>query len=142
MALTLVQAQKLVTDALAYSREKKFNPMGVIVLDTRGSLVAAGFEDGSSQSRWKIAFGKASGVIAMGVGSRKLEAIAMARPHFANSVMPLFDNGFVPVAGGVLIRDASGQLLGAIGVSGDTSDNDEAAALAAIQLAGLVGDGG
>jgi uncharacterized protein GlcG (DUF336 family) len=140
--LTLAVAQKIVADVLAHSRSHNFNPMGVVVVDDRGALKAAAMEDGSSLIRWKIAFGKAYGAIAWGAGSRKLAAVAADRPHFLAAISHLVDGGILPVAGGVLVRDTTKRILGAVGVSGDTSDHDEQAAIAAISAAGLHPDGG
>jgi uncharacterized protein GlcG (DUF336 family) len=140
--LTLAVAQKIVADVLAHSRSHNLNPMGVVVLDDRGALKAAAMEDGSSLIRWKIAFGKAYGAVSWGAGSRKVAAIAADRPHFLAAVSHLVDGGILPVAGGVLIRDAAKKIIGAVGVSGDTSDHDEQAAIAAINAAGLLADGG
>jgi len=135
--LTLDLAQKIVAASIAASREKGLKPMGFVVLDERGALRAAGVEDGASLARWKVAFGKANGAISMGVSSRVLEKLATERPYFVGSLASVFPDGIVPVPGGVLIRDASGALIGAAGASGDTSDNDEAALLAGIAAAGL-----
>jgi uncharacterized protein GlcG (DUF336 family) len=140
--LTLVIAQKIAADVLAHSRAHNFNPMGVVVLDDRGALRAAATEDGTSLIRWKIAFGKAYGAISWGAGSRKVAAIAVDRPHFLAAVSHLVDGGILPVAGGVLIRDGAKKIIGAVGVSGDTSDHDEQAAIAAINASGLLADGG
>lgn len=137
MALTLDVAQKIVADALAYARAKTLKPMGIVVLDERGALRAAATEDAASLARWKIAFGKANGALHVGVSSRKLHDMALERPHFVASLATVVESGLVPVPGGVLIRDAAGAVIGAAGASGDTSDNDEAALLAAIAAAGL-----
>ena len=135
--LTLELAQKIVAGALAAAREKKLKPMGFVVLDERGALRAAAVEDGTSLARWKVAYGKAHGALSMGVSSRVLGNMAVERPHFVASLTSVFPEGVVPVAGGVLIRDAAGAVIGAAGASGDTSDNDEAALLEAIAAAGL-----
>jgi uncharacterized protein GlcG (DUF336 family) len=135
--LTLEQAQKIVAGAFAYARENALKPMGIVVLDARGALRAAAAEDGSSLGRWKIAYGKANGAINLGVNSRALGAMAAERPHFVASLGAVFADGVVPVAGGVLIYGQSGEIVGAAGASGDTSDNDEAALIAAIAQAGL-----
>ncbi len=140
--LTLAAAQTIVTEALAHARASKFNPVGVVVLDARGSLKASGVEDGTSLVRWKVAFGKAYGSIAWGAGSRKIEKMATDRPNFFAGVAHLVDGGILPVGGGVLIRDANNAIIGAVGISGDTSDNDEAAAVAGIKAAGHAADGG
>jgi len=139
--LTLAQAQTIVRVALEHARANNFSPMGVAVLDARGSLRAFAAEDGTSQQRSVVATGKANGCLAMGVGSRRLEAMALQRPHFVGALAASVSGPFIPVAGGVLIKQG-GAIIGAVGVTGDTSDNDEAAALAGIKAAGLEGDGG
>lgn len=138
-ALTLAQAQTIVTAALAHARANKFAPMGVVVLDARGVLKAYAAEDGTSLRRSDIAIGKAHGALAMGVGSRTLGKRAEERPHFIAAVTHAVGGSLIPVAGGVLIKGADG-VIGAVGVTGDTSDNDEAAALAGIAAAGLTAD--
>jgi uncharacterized protein GlcG (DUF336 family) len=139
--MKLADAQALVAATLAAGRAKNFKPLGVVVVDARGALRAAAVEDGNSLRRFEIAQGKAMGAVSMGTGSRALAKVAVERPHFINAVMHLVDS-MVPVPGGVLIKDKSGALLGAIGVSGDTSDNDEVAAVEGIQKLGLVADPG
>jgi len=138
-ALTLTQAQTIVTAALAFSREKKFSPMGVLVLDARGVPKAYGAEDGTALRRYDIAHGKAYGALAMGVGSKTLGLRAVERPHFIGAVNGAIGGAMVPVAGGVLIR-VDGEIVGCVGVTGDSSDNDELAARAGIAAAGLTGD--
>ncbi|RFB80273.1 GlcG/HbpS family heme-binding protein [Methylovirgula sp. 4M-Z18] len=140
--LTLDKAQKILTDTLADARTKGFKPMAVAVLDARGALVSFAAEDGSSAARWKVALGKAQGTIALGIGSRKIGTMAVERPHFIGALNHLVAEGIVPVAGGVLIKDAQGKIIGAVGVSGDTSDNDELMAVEAIKAAGFTADGG
>jgi uncharacterized protein GlcG (DUF336 family) len=137
MGLKLDSAQAIVASALRYARDKNLKPMGFVVLDERGALRAAATEDKTSLARWKVAYGKAQGALAMGVSSRTLNAMAIERPHFVASLGSIFGEGLVPVPGGVLIRDEAGEVIGAAGASGDTSDNDEAALLAAIAEAGL-----
>lgn len=140
--LTLAQAQAIVSGALQHARAASFKPLAVAVLDARGALTAFAAEDGCSLKRGEIARGKAHGAVAIGVGSRTLNRMAAERPHFIESLQGVVGGPLVPVPGGVLIRDAAGALLGAVGISGDTSDNDEAAALAGIQAAGLVAEPG
>lgn len=140
--LTLAAAQTIVTQALAHARANNFNPLGIVVLDARGSLKASAAEDGTSLMRWKVAFGKAYGSVAWGAGSKKIEKLAADRPNFFAGVAHLADGGILPVGGGVLIRDGDNRIIGAVGVSGDTSDNDELAASAGIKAAGHVADGG
>lgn len=138
--LTLVKAQAIIAAALAHSREKSFAPMVVAVLDPRGVLKAYAAEDGSALRRADIATGKAHGALSMGVGSRTLGKRAEERPHFIAAVTHAVGGSLIPVAGGVLIRGDDRSIIGAVGVSGDTSDNDEAAALAGIAAAGLTAD--
>lgn len=140
--VTLEAAQKIIEAGLAYSRAQKMNPMGIVVLDARGALKASALEDNTSLMRWRIAFAKAFGAIGMGAGTRKLAAMAADRPAFIGAATHLAEMGLVPVAGGVLIRNAAGELLGAVGVSGDTSDNDEVVGCKGIEAAGLVADAG
>ncbi len=138
--LTLEKAQIAVNAALACAREKKMAPMGVAVLDARGVLKAYAAEDGTALRRADIAIGKAYGAISMGVGSRTLGVRAVERPHFISAVNGAIGGSMIPVAGGVLIRGADKSIIGAIGVTGDTSDNDEIAALAGLAAAGLTAD--
>jgi uncharacterized protein GlcG (DUF336 family) len=136
--ITLAQAQTIVTQALAYARAHNLKPLGVAVLDVRGVLTAYAAEDGATLGRAHVAMGKASGAISMGIGSRTL---AKRPPQFVNAVGMLFPLGLVPVPGGVLVRSGD-EVVGAVGISGDASENDEAAALAGIEAAGLTGDPG
>jgi uncharacterized protein GlcG (DUF336 family) len=138
-SITLAQAQTIVSAALAFSREKKFSPMGVLVLDARGVPKVYGAEDGTSLRRYDIAHGKAYGALAMGVGSKTLGLRAVERPHFVSAVNGAIGGAMVPVAGGVLVR-VDGEIVGCVGVTGDSSDNDELAARAGIAAAGLTGD--
>ena len=142
MSLTLIAAQSIIEKTLAHGKEVKFKTLGVVVLDTRATVKAAAIGDGSSLARFDIARAKAKGALAFNMGTRALEKIAKDRPHFFTGAAAAIDGGIVPVPGGVLIKDASGNILGSVGVSGDTSDNDELAALAGISAAGFVGDGG
>jgi uncharacterized protein GlcG (DUF336 family) len=137
MTLTLAQARTILDKTLAAAREKKFRPLGVAVVDGRGALRAYAEEDGNPILRSKIASGKA-----FGAGSRRLHQIGVERPHMAAALVEMTAGALVPVPGGVLVRDKAGALLGAVGVSGDTSDNDEAAAVAGIEAAGFVAETG
>lgn len=140
--LVLKAAQKIVDAAIAYGREKKLKQLAVAVLDERGALKSFGAEEGTSLKRGEIAVGKASAALAMGLGTRSIEKMAKERPYFITSVTHAVGGAFVPVAGGVLVRSESGGLLGAVGISGDISANDEAAAVAGIEAAGFVADPG
>ena len=141
-AITLAQAQTIITAALTHAREKKMQPLAVIVLDARGVPKAFAAEDGTSLRRYEIAHGKAHGALAMGIGSRTLGKRAQERPHFIAAVTHVVGGALIPVPGGVLIRAADRAIIGAVGISGDSSDNDEAAALAGIATAGLSADPG
>ncbi len=138
--LTLAKAQATVAAALAYSREHKLNPMAVAVLDARGVLKAYAAEDGTALRRADIANGKAYGALAMGVGSKTLGVRAVERPHFIGAVNGAIGGTMIPVAGGVLIRGADNSIIGAVGVTGDSSDNDDLAARAGLAAAGLTAD--
>ncbi|PRY48960.1 uncharacterized protein GlcG (DUF336 family) [Geodermatophilus tzadiensis] len=137
MAIDLQTARTVIEGARAAARDQDLKPLTVVVLDAGGHVVAAEREDGSSTKRFEIAFGKAHGAIALGLGSRALMARAEQQPYFIAAATAAVGGSLVPVPGGVLVRDGSGTLLGAVGVSGDTSDNDEAAAVAGIEAAGL-----
>ncbi len=137
MTITLSQARQVVDSSLAKGRELGLKPLSVVVLDTRGSLVAALSEDGCAQLRPKVAHGKANAAIGLGMGTRALMDRAEQQAYFVQAVNGVLGGDMVPVPGGVLIRTAEGELVGAVGISGDTSDNDEAAALAGIAAAGL-----
>jgi len=140
--LTLDQAQTILAATLAHAQAKGFKPLAVALLDARGAQKLFAAQNGTSLRRGEIALGKAHGCIAMGIGGRALHAMALDRPYFVGAATHAVGGSLVPVPGGVLIRDAGGVLLGAIGISGDTSDNDEAAALAGIAASGLAADTG
>jgi uncharacterized protein GlcG (DUF336 family) len=116
--------------------------MTVAVLDGGGHLVSFAKEDGSSLLRERIARAKAEGALNMGVGSRALAGRAESHPHFMNALIALAQGGVVPVPGGVLVRDAAGRIIGAVGVSGHLPDSDETCAVTAIGDAGLTADPG
>ncbi len=140
--LTLTQAQAIVAAALAEARRLSLKPMVVTVLDARGAPKALAAEDGTSLKRAEIAHGKAHGALSLGMGSRAIAKRAAEQTHFVAAVTHVVGGALVPVPGGILIRDAAGALLGAVGLSGDTSDNDEAAGLAGIAAAELAADPG
>src|SRR6266404_3117636 len=122
--LTLDAARKILDAALAKGLEKKLKPLAVMVLDARGCIKASAAQDGTSLLRNEIAHGKAYGALALGMGSRALFQRAQEQAYFVSAVNTLAQGRMVPVPGGVLIQDG-GVLLGAVGISGDTSDNDE-----------------
>ncbi len=140
--LTLAAANTIIEHAFAKAMELNLKPLGVSVLDAGGHLVAFQRQDGASFLSHEIASGKAFGALAVGMGSRRLEAFAKERPHLFTGLSGVSGGRVVPVAGGVLVRDADGGIIGAVGISGDTSDNDEAAAIAGIEAAGFQADGG
>ena len=139
--LTLDHARTIVDAALAKGREKSFKPLAVAVLDVRGVLKAFAAQDGTSLKRAEIAMGKAGGALALGMGSRAIAKAAAERPSFVAAVTHVVGGSLVPVPGGVLIK-SQGAVIGAVGISGDLSDNDEICALAGIEAAGLVADPG
>lgn len=130
--ITLEQAQALASAALQKGRALDLKPLSIAVLDPGGHLVAFAREDGSSNLRPQIAIAKASGALALGVSSRTIGEMAIERPTFINAAAGLNRDGIIPAAGGVIIRDGAGGIMGAVGVTGDTSDNDETCALAGI----------
>jgi uncharacterized protein GlcG (DUF336 family) len=139
--LDLGTARKMLDTALAHAVAHNFKPMAIAVLDARGALKAFVAQDGTSLKRGEIAIGKAHGALAMGLGTRALMKRAETQPYFITAATSAVGGALIPVPGGVLIKSA-GAVIGAIGLSGDTSDNDEAAAFAAIAAAGLEADGG
>jgi uncharacterized protein GlcG (DUF336 family) len=135
--LSLTQANALIEATFAKGAELSLKPLTVTIHDPGGHLIACQRQDGASNMRVKLAGGKASGALALGVSSRTIGEMALERPHFVAAVDTMAEGGMVPAAGGVIVCDGDGTILGAIGVTGDTSDNDEACALAAIEQTGL-----
>jgi uncharacterized protein GlcG (DUF336 family) len=142
MPLTLEQALTAAQATLAEAAARGFLPLAVAVLDAAAQPLALLRDERTSLNRADIAVAKAAGCLAMGFGGRELAKRAAAVPQFFTALATVFPKGIVPVPGGVLIRDAGGALIGAIGVSGDTSDNDEICALAGLAAAQLAGDTG
>ena len=140
--LSLSAAGTIVDKALEKAAELGLNPMTVAVLDAGGHLVAFKRQDNSGILRPDIAFGKAWGAVGMGVGSRGLAKRAEIAPAFYTALGSVSGGRMIPVPGGVLIRDGAGEILGAVGISGDTSENDEACGVAGIKAAGLNADTG
>lgn len=136
--LTLEQTRKIMDVVLDKAHEMKLNPMAVAVLDDTGQVKGFLREDKTALMRFAISFGKAYACLGMGRSSRALENLAGQRPHFVNSLMAAAGGAFIPVAGGVIIHDADGNMIGAVGVTGDSSDNDEVCAIAGIEAVGLV----
>lgn len=142
MGITLAQAATIVDIALQKGREAKLAPLTVAVLDAGGHLVAFKREDKSGILRFDIAFGKAWGALGMGFGSRTLAGRAAKTPQFFTMLAAASGGRIVSNPGGVLIRNGEGDIIGACGISGDTSDKDEMCAIAGIAAAGLKADPG
>ena len=140
--ITLEQAKTMVSVARAKGREMGLKPLSVAVLDAGGHMLAFEREDGASPGRFEIARGKAYGAVMLGMPGSAQMARAEDQAYFMAAMNGAFGGKVVPVPGGVLVKDASGAVIGAVGVTGDTSDNDEAACLAGIAAAGLLADAG
>ncbi len=141
-SLQLEVASKILDHALSLGRKESMLPLTVVVLDSGGRIVAMKSEDGSGLLRFDVALGKAWGALGMGLSSRQIRDRMSARPQFQNSLMAASDGRLVPVPGGVLIEDKAGNTIGAVGISGDTSEKDEYCAVLAIQNSGLVSEPG
>jgi uncharacterized protein GlcG (DUF336 family) len=141
-SLTLEAADLIANKSLEKGRALGFAPLTVVILDAGGHIKVIKREDGSSLLRSDIAMGKAWGVLGMGFGGRELARRAAKMPAFYNAVSDLSGGKMVPVPGGVLIRSASGEIVGSVGISGDSSDNDETCAVYGTKAAGLTPDTG
>ena len=141
MPLTLETARTIVDAARAKGRELGLNPLTVTVLDAAGATLLLEREDGSSPIRPKVAHGKAHGAVQLGMGSRGLFKRAQEQAYFIQAMNALCEGALVPVPGGVLVREGR-TIVGAVGITGDTSDNDETCAIAGIEAAGLTADAG
>jgi uncharacterized protein GlcG (DUF336 family) len=142
MSITLAQANRIVQAGLDFAREEKLEPLTLAVLDPGGTLVALAREDGAGLLRPDIAIAKAWGVLGLGINNREIGRRAAAAPEFFTSIAALAGGRVLSVPGGVFVRDGEGRLLGAVGATGDTSLNDELAAVAGIRAAGLVPETG
>lgn len=136
--LSLAQANQIIAAALAEARKANYKPMGVAVLDDGGNLKAYGREDGASMFRFDIARAKAWGAVGMGTSSRALLERTQTAAVFMTSLAAIADGKFAAQTGAVLIKDAQGNVLGAVGASGGTGDEDEAICIAGVKAAGLV----
>ena len=135
--ITLDHARTVVREALARGRAMSLKPLTVVVLDAGGHVVAAEREDGASPGRFAIAEAKAHGAVMLGLGGRAQMERAEAQAYFMAAVNGVFGGRVLPVPGGVLVRGEGGAVVGAVGVTGDTSENDAAAASAGVEAAGL-----
>jgi uncharacterized protein GlcG (DUF336 family) len=141
VSIDLKSANRVVERALEIARAEGLKPMTICVLDAGGHFVCGQREDKSSLLRFEIAFGKAWGALGMGHSTRFFEDVLVKRrPYFANSLEAASHGRFITVYGGVLIRDKAGDLIGAIGVTGDTGENDERIAVAPLEHCGFVAD--
>jgi uncharacterized protein GlcG (DUF336 family) len=138
--LTLKQANTIIEQALVKAREMKIKPLGIVVLDDSGNIVASAREDNASMFRFDVARGKAWGAVAMGASSRALGKRAKDNPNFFLSLAATAQGKFLPQTGAALIKDAQGNILGAAGASGGTGDEDEACCAYGIEKAGLTAD--
>ncbi len=135
--ISLEQANALIAAAFAKGQALGLKPLTVAVLDPGGCLIALQRQEGASNLRPQIAIGKANGALALGVSSRKIGELAVERPTFVASLGPIAEQGLIPAAGGIILVDGAGRPIGAVGITGDTSDNDETCALAGAAAAGL-----
>lgn len=140
--ITLSKATIIVDAALAAGRENKMKPLAVVVLCAAAKIVAMKREDNTSLLRGDIAHAKAWSVLAMGYGGRELERRYKKSPTFFGALTTLGEGKILPVAGGVLIRSEDGEILGAVGTSGDSAENDDICSCAGIRAAGLIADNG
>lgn len=138
MSIGLETAKSITAGVRAAGEDHGLKPLTVVVLDAGGHVISVEREDGASNNRFEIAFGKAYGALALGMGSRSLMARAEQQPYFITSAAAAIGGKLVPVPGGVLVKDATGTVVGCVGVSGDTSDNDELAAVSGIRSVSLV----
>jgi uncharacterized protein GlcG (DUF336 family) len=141
-SLSLAEARAVIAAAFAKAAELHLKPLGIVVLDAAGHAKAFERQDGASHMRLDIATGKAYGAIALGIGSRAIFERAQQQAFFVSAVNTLARGSLVPVPGGVLVKTSDGLILGAVGISGDTSDQDEACAIAGIEAAGFIADPG
>ena len=142
MTITLEQANHMINAALSHAAQNNMKPLVVCVYDAKGVLKSYQAQDGTSNGRFQIAGGKARGALAVGMGSRWLNDQAESRPHFLAGVNTVIEGGVVAVPGGVLARDEDGEIVACVGISGDTSDNDEACAIAGIEACQLTPNAG
>jgi uncharacterized protein GlcG (DUF336 family) len=140
MTLTVETARRMVAAAMAHGRDNGMQPLSVVVLDAGGHPLVFERAEGGSPGRFELARGKAYGCLMLGMSGSVLSKRAEAQPHFVQAMNGAFDGRFVAVQGGALIRDAAGAVIGALGVTGESSENDAAAAVAGIEAAGLVAE--
>jgi uncharacterized protein GlcG (DUF336 family) len=135
--LTLAQSNAIISAALAHSKASGYLPMGVAVVDAAGQIKAFAREEGATALRFDIALGKATAAVGMSCSSRALAERTKTVPVFLGSIASVSSQPFIPQTGAVLIKDASGQIIGAVGASGGTGDEDEAICMAGVMAAGF-----
>jgi uncharacterized protein GlcG (DUF336 family) len=140
MTITLRKARQIIKATLAKGGEMELKPLSVIVLDAGGHPIAFERSDGAAPGRYAIAHGKAYGAVMLGMAGKAQMARAEQQAYFMDAVNGVFGGAVVPVPGGILVRDKKGQVIGSVGVTGDTSDNDEVAGLSGIEAAALTGE--
>ncbi|WP_170420432.1 GlcG/HbpS family heme-binding protein [Ruegeria arenilitoris] len=140
MSVSLRKARTIVRKTLEKGREMDLKPLSVVVLDAGGHVIAFEREDGAAPGRFAIAHGKAYGSVMLGMAGTAQMKRAEAQAYFMAAVNGVYGGQVVPVPGGVLLRDRKGAVIGAVGVTGDTSENDAAAAMAGIEASGLTGE--
>jgi uncharacterized protein GlcG (DUF336 family) len=140
MTISLRKARTIIRKALEKGRELGLKPLSVVVLDAGGHVQAFEREDGASPGRFGIAQGKAYGAVMLGMAGTAQMARAETQAYFMAAVNGVYGGKVVPVPGGVLLRDKKGVVIGAVGVTGDTSDNDVIAAMAGVDASGLIGE--
>jgi uncharacterized protein GlcG (DUF336 family) len=138
VGIDLDTAKSITEAARAAAKEHGLKPIAVVVLDAGGHIVTVEREDGTSNKRFEIAYAKAHGALSLGMGSRSLMARAERQPYFIAAAGSAIGGSLIPVPGGVLAKDEAGTVVGCVGISGDTSDNDEIAAIAGIESVSLV----
>ncbi|WP_415184753.1 GlcG/HbpS family heme-binding protein [Phaeovulum sp.] len=140
MGLDLAAARQIISEAMTAGTKDGMKSLSVVVLDAGGHPIAFERGDGASPGRFEIARAKAYGAVMLGMGGQAQMARAETQAFFMAAVNGVFGGRTLPVPGGVLVKDASGRVIGAVGVTGDSSDNDAIAALAGIKAAGLTGE--
>ncbi|MCK0143447.1 heme-binding protein [Aliiroseovarius sp. F20344] len=139
--ITLDAARVIIHDTMAYGRDKGMKPLSVVVVDAGGHVLAFEREDGAPPGRFDIARGKAYGAVMLGIGGTAQRERAEAQSYFITAVGAAYDGKMIPVPGGILVRNGSGEVIGAVGVTGDTSENDLDAGSAGINSVGLTAEG-
>ncbi|WP_372603093.1 heme-binding protein [Actibacterium sp.] len=139
-SISLRKARTIIRKTLETGHQMELKPLAVVVVDDGGHVIAFEREDGTPPGRFAVANGKASGAVMMGMTGSAMMARAEAQGYFITALNGAFDGKLVPVPGGILVRDKKGKVVGGVGVSGDTSDNDAKAGLAGIAAVNLVGD--